>query len=344
MSGPGPSLSVRAVRPPIAGLRARGIDVAAALATANIPAAALSDPDARVPHAAAVRLWRFAETTTGDPDFGLHVGRAVPPGGLGVPEYACRKSPDLRAGLERVSRYMRLNHDVARVELRDTPRGLLLEHVLPPGRTLPRSAVDFMMAAMITLLRDATGRPLRPVEVQTDYPRPADRTALDAFYGAPLRFDAGRRACVFSPDDATAPMVGAEPALCGILDAHAQLLLDRLPTVESLTERVRALVAEELRGGNPTAEHIADRLGMSVRTLQRRLGDEGTSHRSVLTGLRTDLAASYLRDPALAIAEVAFLLGFSEPSAFHRAFKRWLGLTPAAFRAQGGLAQGGHST
>lgn len=329
----GPQLSIRAVRPPLAGLAARGIDTAAALATAGIDPAALDDPEARVPHAAAVRLWRFAEITTGDPDFGLAVGRGIPPGGLGVPEYACRKSPDLRAGLGRIQRYMRLNHDVARVELRDAPRGLHLEHVLPPGRALPRGAVDFVMAATIHMLRDATGRPLAPVEVWVDYPRPESVTALEAFYAAPIRFASGRRGCLFSAADAAAPMIGAEPALCGILDAHARLLLDALPRSESLADRVRALVTEELRGGNPTADHVAGRLGMSARTLQRHLADEGTSHRIILGELRQKLATRYLRDPRLALGEVAFLLGFSEPSAFHRAFKRWSGETPAAFRA-----------
>lgn len=322
------------VRPAIAGLRAHGVDVAGALATARIEPQALDDPDARIAHEAAVRLWRFAETTTGDPDFGLSIGATIPPGGLGVLEYAGRKSRDVRAGLERVARYMRLNHDVAQIELRPIERGLELHHRLPAGRHLPRAAVDFVFAAALKLLRSAADRDITPLEVRLDYPRPMCTAALEAFYRAPLRFDAGERVMHIAEADANAPMIGAEPALCAILDAHARDLLARMPRTESFIDRVRALVAEELRGGNPTADYIADRLRMSTRTLQRRLGQGGSSHKVILNELRREMAASYLRDPRLAISEVAFLLGFSEPSAFHRAFKRWLGQTPAEYRAQ----------
>jgi len=90
---------------------------------------------------------------------------------------------------------------------------------------------------------------------------------------------------------------------------------------------------KELQGGNPAAETIAEHLHMSVRTLARRLAEEDTSHKALLDELRSDLARRYLSDAGLAISEVAFLLGFSEPSAFHRAFKRWTGQTPRQFRS-----------
>jgi AraC-like DNA-binding protein len=101
---------------------------------------------------------------------------------------------------------------------------------------------------------------------------------------------------------------------------------------ESTTQRLQRLLLDELRGGNPTLEHLAARLHMSPRTLHRRLGEEGTGFRRVLAQLRRELAARHLREAKLALGEVGFLLGFSEASAFHRAFRRWTGWRPAAYR------------
>jgi YesN/AraC family two-component response regulator len=102
--------------------------------------------------------------------------------------------------------------------------------------------------------------------------------------------------------------------------------------VETTTDRLRRLIREELCGGRPTLEHLAGRLHMSGRTLHRRLGEEGTTFRQVVTDVRRELAERHLRERRLAIGEIGFLLGFSEASVFHRAFKRWTGWRPLAYR------------
>ena len=124
----------------------------------------------------------------------------------------------------------------------------------------------------------------------------------------------------------------ADAELSAILARHAQHLLEQLPPVNDFVAHVRRLVAEELAGGDPSAEHIAARLHMSARTLRRRLQEHGARHKLLLDELRRELAIRYLSEERLEIAEVAFLLGFSEASAFHRAFKRWTGRTPSDYR------------
>jgi AraC-like DNA-binding protein len=109
--------------------------------------------------------------------------------------------------------------------------------------------------------------------------------------------------------------------------------LVKYPPRDSLIDQVRNLIAEEFRGGEASLERIADRLGLTPRTLQRKLQELGTSYNDVLDQLRRQLAVRYLREPRMAICEVAYLLGFSEASSFHRAFKRWTGLTPKDFRS-----------
>jgi AraC-like DNA-binding protein len=111
-----------------------------------------------------------------------------------------------------------------------------------------------------------------------------------------------------------------------------------VPHQDSLTRQVRGLLTEALKAGDPRLETLSQRLGLSARTLQRRLREEGTSHQDLLDEVRSELSRRYLLEPELAICEVAYLLGFSEPSAFHRAFRRWTGVTPKAFRMSRGSA------
>ena len=125
----------------------------------------------------------------------------------------------------------------------------------------------------------------------------------------------------------------SDPALAACFDRHIQKLLGREPAApERVARRVRAFLLEEVQRGAPTLQTAAAHLRTSPRTLKRRLQEEGTTFQDLLDSVRCDLAKRYLEEPRLALGEVSFLLGFSEPSAFHRAFKRWTGKTPLAYR------------
>jgi AraC-like DNA-binding protein len=147
-----------------------------------------------------------------------------------------------------------------------------------------------------------------------------------------LHFAGEMNAMVLRRDLLDTPLVRADPRLCVILDRQVRETLERLPKTTDLSERVRQIVAEKLTAGEPKIGEIARGLGMSARTLQRQLDRDGTKFRELIDALRRELAVSHLKEKEIPIAEVAFLLGFSEASAFHRAFKRWSGQTPAEFR------------
>ena len=117
-----------------------------------------------------------------------------------------------------------------------------------------------------------------------------------------------------------------------MLDRHAEELLSKYPPRDSLIDQVQNIIAGEFRGGDPSLERVADALSLTPRTLQRKLRELGTSHNELVDQMRRQLAMRYLREPEMAICEVAYLLGFSEASSFHRAFKRWTGVTPKDFR------------
>ncbi len=321
--------------PVIGALEAAGVDPSLALRAAELTRSDFLDPDCRVPHDRVVKLWQAAEELTRDPDFGLRCSSLVRPGDLGVIEYVFRKSRTVGEGIHRVIRYFRVAHDVARFEMTERDGEVLLQHVLPGRRSLPRAPVDFILGNPVRLARSCTEPGLNPLKVQLDYPEPADTTLLERHFQCQLCFSSDVRGIVYRTTDLEVALVESDPSLCAVLDQHAQQVLDRLPRISTLSDRVRELLSSQLSGGSTDALTVAAHLRMSVRTLHRRLAEEGTSHKALLEELRREMCQSLLRRPDISISEVAFMVGFSEPSAFHRAYKRWTGMTPAQARTHG---------
>jgi AraC-like DNA-binding protein len=171
-----------------------------------------------------------------------------------------------------------------------------------------------------------------PLEVRFPHSAPDDISEHQQLFGCKLQFGWERTELVFAREFLNTPLVKADPALQAILEAQVVDLIRKLPKGEATTDAVRRHLASELGKGQPTLEQIAARLHMSSRTLRRHLDEEGTSFRQILSEVRRELASRHLSEGRLAIGEIAFLLGFSEPSAFHRAFKHWTGHAPHAYR------------
>lgn len=326
------SLSARILRPLLMYLDSRGHESKAFLKSQGLDPAIFLDPEARVPHAAAVSLWPAAARMTGDMNLGLHVAEGIRPGSFGILEYVVRTSDTLGMGLQRLSRYHRLMHGAAEVKLAVHHDRAILSHQLPIPGGLPRAVSEFIVASLLIGSRQATGMHWNPLEVRFLHSAPDDVTEYERLFGCLLRFGHSRNELVFPRDLLDAPLIKADTALQTILEAQAAAILEALPRGEAATDAVRRHLAGELGEGQPTLELIAPRLHMSARTLHRRLEEEGTSFREILTEVRREIATRHLVERRLAIGEIAFLLGFSEPSAFHRAFKRWTGHAPLAYR------------
>jgi AraC-like DNA-binding protein len=190
---------------------------------------------------------------------------------------------------------------------------------------------------MVFVNFDRFGLPPAPLlEVELEYPRPEHASAIEAFFGVPCRFGSGRNALVTHVTSLDIPSKTADSRLHAVLARHAQDLVERTPRPARFSDRVRELVAQELNGGNPSLESIAARLKMSSSTVRRRLREEGITHRELTDDLRKQLAHRYLNDPELTVTQVAFVLGFSRLSAFTKAFQRWSGTSPAAYRRRRG--------
>lgn len=298
-----------------------------------------ADPDARIPLALETALWDEAAAVTGDEAFGVHAAERLRPGVLDVLDYVVRAAPTLRASLERLARYNRLVHDLATFRLVDVSSGLVrVEHSLPTaGAVQSRHAAEFTLASLVVVGAQIAGEPVpaHAVEFHHAEPGAAALAELVRVLGVVPRFSRPVNAIELERALLDRPTPQADPALSRVLVRHAEALLRARPApTERTADRVRRLLAAALPEGEDerTLQAIAAKLHMSERSLQRRLADESVRFDVLVDEVRRDLAARYLADPKVAIAEIAYLLGYSEPSAFHRAFKRWTGSTPAEVR------------
>ncbi len=313
---------------------ARGADAQRLMLDAGFAPRWLNDPEARMPLAVEERLWNRAAEVTGDPLFGLHAAEAIRPGAFDVLDYAVRTAPDLRTALQRLARYNRLVHDLAGFEVQPDGDAVRIEHRFEGGAIRPcRHAAEFTLASLVVVASQISGQTVRARAVDFAHPAAGEPEAYSSVFGVTPRFDASVSCLVLAASVLDRPVPAADPTLSRIVTAHAeQLLAAQTPVQESIAAQVRRQIAEGVANGPVTLSTIARRLHLSERSLQRRLDEEGTRFADLVDEVRRELALRYIADERLALGEVAYLLGFAEPSPFHRAFKRWTGTTPAAAR------------
>lgn len=298
----------------------------------------LTDPDLRVPEASVEAAWQLASTLTHDDAAGVHLAQGLPRGALDLVEFAFRSSASLTSALERLVRYGRVISDrvAARVDVNGD--GLLLAFGDTGSTSLHPGRAEFALAAALKLARESTGHAIIPRQVCFAHPAPPDASEHRRFFRGPVRFGAGSTSMILSAADAARPMLGADEALASVVRRRLEkALVERdLQEAGPFSGRVRRLMVEHLGGTTLTPSSVARALTVSVRTLSRRLADEGRSFRGILDGVRREFACALLQDRSLSVSDIAFFLQYSEPAAFHRAFRRWTGQAPGDFRGATG--------
>lgn len=332
-----PQVLARVAQMILAVAQARGLAPQALLARAGLPVDALigwATPDATLPLAEETRLWLAAAEALADPAFGLQAAQRIHVGQFDALDYAVRTAPTLRDALQRLARYNALVHDAAHFDLQPQGSTVRVVHGFAPGMGQPCApASEFTLASLVVVAGQLAGSPVRPLAVQFTHPAPADVSLHRAVFGQVPEFGAAAAALVFDAAVLGRALPGADPGLSRIVTAHAeQLLAQRPPADLPLAAQVSRQIAERLAQGAPTLAEVAAALHLSERSLQRKLAQAQTRFADLLAQVRHELALRYVADPRLALGEVAYLLGFAEPSPFHRAFRRWTGCTPAEAR------------
>lgn len=323
-------------QPLIEALGREGVEVEPLIARAGLVREDLDRLDARVDYHAFMRLWELAPQASRDTSLGLHVAeRHVGAATFFVAGFAARQCATLGEAVAHIGRYSRLMNENTEIAL--DQRGSVGEIIDGPRDGLPawpRHYAEMALGSFMVLSRRWTGLAITPVEAAFQHPAPADTSELSRVFGCPLRFGQPKNRLVLPGTALDAPLLDADPKLRAYLDQRALELLHSLGTGTSLVDRVRRRVGEMLAGGPPPIGRTARALGMSVRTLQRRLGEEGHSYADIVDSARRTVALAALRQPRTTVAEAAFLIGYQDEKAFRRAFLRWTGDTPRAYRAR----------
>ena len=331
-----PTISSGAIQKLIITIEEMVGDPAPLLAEAGIERSVAQDPDARIPVEKLHRLWDATVHAAPRAEAAVLGAERYSPGDYGLVGFVAMNSATLGEAVGHMVRYVGLWTDEPDMRLRDDGTIAIAYKTSFEDSPGSRLAIEAAAAEITNGARMVTQQPIKPREVRFAHRAPRDVSGHEVYFGCPVRFAQRDTALVFRAEDLALPLPKADAQLGAYLREMANDALRKRPgDAPSPLATIREIIAQELQKGEPSLKVVARRMATSERTLRRRLEENGTSFRSLLDGTRAELAREYVRDKRLPLSEVAFMLGFSEPSAFHRAFKRWTDTTPALWRAKG---------
>jgi AraC-like DNA-binding protein len=307
---------------------------AALFRAAGIDPQIMRDPHARLARPTSDALMRALATRIPDPAFGLQAAHCWHPSNLGVLGYAWLSSSTLRTALGRVARYWHIVVSDLPVALNESADGIEFVHTPPPlDDDLDRMRGDMAMAILFEMCRANFGRAFKAQRVTFRHAAPENARPYEAFFGCPVAFNAGANRLTIGRAEADHLLPTANRQLAAV---HDRILAEELARLDkrNVMARVRASLLERMASGEFSEEDSARDLHMSRRSLQRRLAQADATYQSLVDDTRRDLALRYIRDPAKSGTDITFLLGYSQQSAFTRAFRRWTGMSPSEYRAR----------
>lgn len=325
----------------------QGVDIEQLCLKVGLDLTVLTTPDQRIFASVYYAVWREIVKQIGDENLGLHFGEAFNVGNYGIVGYVLLNCPTLADVFEKYCRYtylfcqgipsqLSVSNGMAFFECHLSP------HIIFQSGLLKESRYDAecTFASVLAAVKSLTGKELCPSMVAFRHAPPADLSEYQRIFKAELKFSMPFNRLVFNAAHLDWPVLSSNANLLSFFEQQADTMLEILNEAEGAmpvckgncyTQKVAYLIAERLEGSIPKIDAIAADLAISTRHLQRELQAEGTSFQKLLDKTRKELALRYLKDPIFSIHDIAFLLGFSEPSAFNRAFKRWTGKTPRCY-------------
>jgi len=336
-------VSVRGLRKPVISLTAAtgivqaiedgGGDADRVLHPFGLDRRQLAKPQGFIPSEDFAGLLEAAATATGNDCFGLHFGARFNPKDVGPLTYVILHSPTVGVALANAGRYLRVHNTGATVAYLRKPPIALLQHVLVGvPLELRRQHSEYSLAIALQTVRLMAGSAWSPQEVQFEHKAPIDTSAHVEVFRAPVAFECPAGAFVVDLEFAERQIPAADARLYPTLTRYLDDMLQAMPAEDAFLASLRRAIGEGLRNGPPDLATVAHEVALGARTLQRRLTEAGLDFKSLVDDTRHRLALRYLADPKHTLTEVAYLLGYSETSAFNRAFRRWTGSTPLRYR------------
>lgn len=303
------------------------------LRAAAIPRSTFSQSEGFMASAAFSRVLEEAARTTGDSCFGLHFGAQFDPKDLGALYYVIHNAPTISDAIANLVRYIHIHNRGTTVwwEVQGALGYLCYKHVAEAASQCQHN--EFSMAVTVKAFRMMTGLRWTPSRIHFMHTAPDDDAEHRRLFGCGVVFGHAFNALVFEKNLIEHVVPVADPKLYPILKEHVERVLSEFPDSDDVLRAVSKAIAESFGDGPPNLERIGKRLGMSSRTLERRLKEHGVVFRNLVSDIRCRLAVDHLKRGTQTLAEIAFLLGYSEVSAFTRAFRRWCGSTPSQYRS-----------
>jgi len=320
------SMSASDVRAFLSAFRQLGYD-SDSLVAASVGDYDLADPDARVSCDAIGSMVSLALRQRFIPNLGLELARCTPIGAYPLLDYLVATSETVEQGVAQLARYLRLIGNPTEVTTRPQKNAVRIEI---SGNDAPLS-VEYSASLMVLHFRTETEGTFTASGLSLRH-RPDDASAFARVLGCDVIVEATWNGLVVPIESWRLPLRRRDSLLRGLLETQADQILARLPQRSGVAQQVQRALAADLSAETTRIDIFARQLAMSGRTLQRRLTDEGVSFQQLLDAARKEAAGRYLVESTLAIGEVAYLVGYSEPAPFHRAFKRWYRVTPETFR------------
>ncbi|MDX1801453.1 MAG: AraC family transcriptional regulator [Marinobacter sp.] len=318
-------------------MKNKGIDTDAIFARLGVDEGYVYTEHLRTPHSAQLYFWQAVEDVSGDRDIGLHLGQVLPVYKGQVLEYLFLSSPTFGEGLRRAQNYQRLLSDAANTDfmIEGDEACMVLDTASEEVSRL-RHFNECFVQGLIIFFKSITDDRFHCSRIEFEHEREQGQDHVRDILGCEVVFGAKENRMYFPLELLSYPSPHAEPEL---LDLHERFASEQVARLEKkdIVGQVERIVAELLDSGEVTLDAVAQRLAIKPRTLRTRLTEAETSFNQVLADFRYRLARQLLATTDESIDEIVYLTGFSEPSTFYRAFKRWSGMTPIEYRktAQG---------
>src|SRR5262245_3283019 len=328
-----PVISLTAAAGLLEAIKSAGENPDHVLEAVGLDSALFSQPEGSIAVSLFARILEEAARSTGDLCFGLHFGERYNPKNNGPLIYVVLNSPTIAAGIENTARYLQIHNEATKASLiverdcaylRFSPNELLIN--------ASHQHSEYQMAVAVNTARLGVGSQWAPREVHFMHQLAAATPEHTRVFRAPIVFGCPANALVMDSEFLTRQVPAADPKLYSILKSYLERALSDLPREDELLAVVRRALTEAIRDGDPKLSRVAKKIAMSPRSLQRRLSEHGLDFKKLVEDTRQRLALKHLKERKDSLTEIAFMLGYSDLSAFNRAFKRWMGSAPLEYR------------